>query len=148
MDDQNQKAMDRLLMEIAEMIEMIQNHRGPLKPDVSLNEIKMNLNFIKKSIAVFQDVQNESIQTSQLDPDDVIKKKMKSPKTPPEEKQFHQKAREIALNAKALQLTYAKVIKEGKRKKRTKPDEKQAQQMRERRKLFKTIGGDKKWIPL
>ena len=68
-----------------------------------------------------------------------------------DKKQFLLHAKDMEQESLMLQKAFSQALEKSKKQKRSKKGEKDEaieQQKKERRKLFKTIGGDKKWIPL
>lgn len=141
MNKSNQKTMQQILTQIEEMLKMIETHQGPIKqlPD-----------------APFVNAQSE-VYEKFIDHMAELCDSLKDPETSPppqldeDTKQLLLKAKALENEAKAFEKAFAQAREKNKRKGKSKKGEKNAageRQKKERRKLFKTIGGDKKWIPL
>jgi len=62
-----------------------------------------------------------------------------------DQKELLQKAQEVEHAGLTLQKAFSTALKN---RKRTKRKGKEERHVKQRKKLFKTIGGDQKWIPL
>lgn len=143
MENPNQKAMDGLLNDIAETLKMIETQKGPIKPiengEVVLGQVEMIKDIVvmvNEFLAQFQPPEGTEIDLSQMSSD---------------KKQFLLKARDVENEAKILDKAFSSALKKSKKEKKSAKGKKgggQGQQVKERKKLFKTLGGDKKWIPL
>jgi hypothetical protein len=143
MDNPNQKAMDGLLNDIAETLKMIETHEGPIKPipneEVVLGQVEMVKDIVvmvNEFLAKFQPPEGTEIDLSQMSSN---------------KKQFLLKAKDVEKEAKILDKAFSSALKKSKKEKKSAKGKKgggQGQQVKERKKLFKSIGGDKKWIPL
>ena len=135
----NQKLLDTILAELAETLQMIENHQGPVKPFedivIAKGEVEMYQRFVQTMDEFCDTMQPPENAEQQMDP---------------EKQQFLQKAREVEAESQMFQTSFAREVEKNKRKKSKKggKDATRAAEMRERKKLYKTIGGDKKWIPL
>lgn len=134
MDESNRKIMDQLLNDISEMIKQIETFKGPVTPLKNPDKIKDEVEIIGKFMEAIEGFYDGAKSTDE--PID------------PENKQLLLKAQGIEQEAKILQQAYSKALSKKNRSKKSKKKEPESEQMKERKKLFKTIGGDKKWIPL
>lgn len=147
MEKSNQEAMNHLLTEINDMLEMIETYTGPVKPLENPSINKHEIEMIGKFVEGLNDFCESLSQGEEMET--LKRKKAESPSVDANEKQFFLRAQEIEKRAEMLQKTFSKSLAKMRRKKRTKKGEKGLSlEQKNRRKLFKTIGGDKKWIPL
>lgn len=131
MGKKNTPTLQNLLLQINETIKVIKNHKGPIEmtPDLK-DDIKKLESIITQFKAKNEELINlftDSTSTSE------------SPA----------KMSEETIEAQIIKLALSK---RGKKKSEKISGDKQIdyekQRKKERRKMFKTIGGDQKWIPL
>lgn len=148
MESSDQLKMEHLLKELTELIDMIIHHEGPINLNPS-NKILEELKMTGEIIGTINDFL-EASQPSLADVDSLIKTQLESPEISNPEKQLLLHSLEVEQEAKILQSSFASSMKKGKKRKSGKSGQSDAnrKEMKERRKLFKTIGGDKKWIPM
>jgi hypothetical protein len=146
---EDKPSLDYLLLQITEIMEKIKNHRGSISKNFT-PEVIDQLDALESSIDILSQHQQSMLKDANIDPDQFIQEKIENPNTSPREKQVLMRAKEIEQDARTFHLALSKAIERKKGKKKTNSDSTKAdkKQMKERRKLFKTIGGDKNWIPL
>ena len=137
-------SLDHLLTDIHQTLEMIANSKPNEKKldPVTLYELEIAETFIK----TVAEIQKETIQKADIDVNQLTQELVESPTADPKDKQFIRNIKEIEKEAKVIYSAICHSLKKNKKEKVSPTTSKQ--QMRERRKLFKSIGGDKKWIPL
>ncbi|WP_068467178.1 hypothetical protein [Candidatus Protochlamydia phocaeensis] len=148
MRDKNQ--IESLLTQVADLINMIQNHTGPISDNIS-SRVLEEIERLEKAIALFDEINRKSLEEANIDIERLRMEFARSPLITPKDKQLMQRARDIERDAKNLQLAFSKVIERGQSssaalEKAAKDPLKQ--QIKERRKRFKPLGGNKNWIPM
>ena len=150
MENSNQLKMERLLAEISELIDMIVNHKGPIIPLKNPKEVSEEIEKARVIMDAINDFLDDSHQSSD-DMETLAKRKLESSEVSNNEKQLLRHSLEVGQEAKVLQSAFALSLKRRKKSKLNKMDDQSTankKQIKERRKLFKTIGGDKNWIPM
>lgn len=150
MPKEKRPATEQMLTEIAEMIEKIKNFEGTIKPLENPGLAQARLSVAKKLVEILDKMVIEPMER-QFDMDALTKEALESPNVTPENKRLVKKATEVQQEAKILNSAMKTALAKSKPKKGKKnPKEGVAtsEQIKERRKLFKSIGGDKKWIPM
>lgn len=133
--------LDHLLMEMTEMIQLIQNHRGKISANITPQVLKKIEN-LEQALAVFEEANQRAFQEAGLDIERLKNETLESP-VESREKNLLQRAEMIASDARSLQLVLSREMKQGQKKPR-----KGASNLNQRKKLFKPLGGDANWIPL
>lgn len=148
MSEKEKPSMEKILREIAEMMEKIENYKGSLTPLESPGLVAANLDVLKSMMATFDEMVIEPLEKKH-DMEALTKETLESPTVNSNYKQLVKQSLEVGQEAKILNDAFKMAIAKNKsRRKGKKGEESGNQQMKERRKLFKTIGGDKKWIPM
>lgn len=140
MQNPSQKMMEGLLADIADTMKLITTHQGPIGKIENPETVKQNLDMWEK----FLQAVNNTLE-------DMTPPGSPTPELSPEQEAFLQRAKEIEQQGHVLEKAFASALGKTRKRAKGKNGEKEAelqQQMKERRKLFKTIGGDKKWIPM
>lgn len=147
--NQDNSSLDSLLVQVSEMIQMIQNHKGPISGNITPRVLE-ELELLEKTVVYFNDVNQQAFKDSHIDMERLEKETMHSPTISSKDKQLLLRAKDIERDARNLQLAFSKAIERGKRGQKGKMTTKapSRQKIKERRKLFKPLGGDKNWIPL
>ena len=135
--------MDQLLLQITEILQMIHHPKGPCSKDLS-SELLTPLEILETAIPVMRQHLQDTFQKANIDVERVKQEFIESPTSRTSDKQLLIRAKNIERDARLLQYAFSKAMERGKRRTKTK----YTQEMKERRKLFKSIGGDKTWIPL
>ncbi len=134
-----------LLEEMSKTLKIIQSHKGPFEitPDLNADIEKLEANVIemKKKIQALVELLNIDIKT--LKEETLQNEALRS-----SDKQLLKFAKDLEIEARVMQMGFKKGLSE--RKKLSSNDSKgdDKQKIKERKKLFKSIGGDNKWIPL
>lgn len=138
--------IEPLLVQVAELLKKIQEHQGPISENVTprvLEEIER----LENAVALFEEANRNTLQEAGIDMEALRMQASRSTAISPKDKQVLQRAREIEKEAKNLQFAFSKVIQRGKQVSAPLQDPLK-QQIKERRKRFKPLGGNKNWIPL
>lgn len=146
---ENKPSIDKLIMQIGEMVEMMQNYKEPISPDKT-PLILAELDRLEQAVNVIEEHQQDAFKEANIDIEKLIQESLESPVSSKNQQQL-KRAKEIEVDIRAFQLALSQAMerKKGRKKvKQTPTDSATKQQMKERRKLFKSIGGDKNWIPL
>lgn len=141
MNKSNQKAMEQILTQIDEILKLIETHQGPINPIPDAPFVKAEAEVYEKFIGHMAELCDSMQPPETSEP----------PQMDADTKQLLLKAKALENEAKAFEKAFVQAREKNKRTGKSKKGEKDAagdQQKKERRKLFKTIGGDKKWIPL
>ncbi len=140
--------LNLLLSQIAEMLEAIQKPQKPLS-GTDNPRILRELEWLETSLQTLNQCQEEVFRDANLDINQATKEILESPAANSSDKQLLKRAQEIQRDATALHLALSKAIQKDKGRKKTRAvNGNTKEQMKERRKLFKPLGGDKTWIPL
>ncbi|CUI16015.1 hypothetical protein PNK_0381 [Candidatus Protochlamydia naegleriophila] len=137
--------IEPLLAQVADLIKRIQEHQGPISDNITprvLEEIER----LENAVALFEEVNQKTLQEADIDIEALRMNASRSAVLSDKDKQVLQRAREIEKDAKSLQFAFSKVIERG--KKAAPVQDPLKQQIKERRKRFKPLGGNKNWIPL
>lgn len=136
-------SIEQLLEQIKEILTALENIPNT-EPKELPPEVMVQLDIMESAVPIIKAHWESMYKEANIDMDAITNNLAESPDTEPRTKRIIEKAKEIERDAKLLQLANSAAIKraKGKRKK------KQSQQMKERRKLFKPLGGDDTWIPL
>jgi hypothetical protein len=135
-----------LLGQVAEMIQIIQNHSGPISDNLT-PRVKEEIERLESAIAIFEEANQKSFEDANINIDALRLDASRSSSLGEKDKQLLQRAREIEKDAKNLQFANSKIIEKTKLKK-TESKDPLKEQIKERRKRFKPLGGSKNWIPL
>lgn len=142
-------SFDHLLPQIAEIMDMIKHRKGPISQNIT-PAVLAQLDWIETIVQSIYRVLGETLKENNIEIDHINEKLIEDPNMSPKQKQSLQRACDIDRDARVFQiaLTRAEEQKKGERKKRKHHTKGDKEQMKERRKLFKPLGGDKTWIPL
>ncbi len=150
-DDKNKPSMERMLTEMAEMMKMIENYKGKLPTTAeAVAPLLGDIEMLKHFMDTIEDIVIAPIE-AKVDLDALTQETLENPKISTNYKQILKQSLEVDQEAKILQEAFKKVLDKNKKRSKAKAGDKDGasqQQIKERRKLFKTIGGDKKWIPM
>jgi hypothetical protein len=139
-------SLEQLLVEITEMMQLLQKHRGPVTQNVT-PEVLKKLDDLEQAMAAFNEIQQKAFQAANLDIEKLKEECLSAP-SDSKEKKILQRAKAIEQDAQALQSALSQATGQTHAPKKSKRKTKATQSMRERRKLFKPLKGDNKWIPL
>ena len=137
----SEPSIDALLMQISEMLEMIQNPEKTitLNPDV-IEQVKE----LEKAVTQLNENAEKEIKSAGFNLDELMHKTLESPAVSDREKQLLKRSKSIENHALAFKSALSKAMQRQKKSRKSK----ESPTAKERRKLFKSIGGDKKWISL
>ncbi len=140
-------SLEDLLVQIRKTMEILQNHEGSIQitPDL-LTDIEK----LEAATTDFKETSQELFDLLDIDSEGYKKEVLESTTTRSSDKQLIRRAEDIAQEARVMKLALSKAIERGRGTRREKlPSQKgDKQQIKERRKLFKSLGGDKNWLPL
>lgn len=142
---QHQDVIQRLLKQITEIIELIQQKAGNLSGKIAPEAIP-DFNKLKESVALFKAANQKGFRDANID--------IGALKNGIQESEVVSEADKLLLedvNKVQKNLTQVRSLLEKKEKQNAEAlesNKEHKQKMKERRKSFKSIGGDKKWIPL
>lgn len=142
-------SLDQIILQVGEMVELIQKHKGPLISNFT-PQIYEQIDQLEKAVALFREASENSMENAGIDIAKLKEGSKDSPHISPRGKKLLLQADHITEDANLLQMALSNSIKrEGVSKKTKKPQEKEHKlRSKERKKMFKSIGGDEKWIPL
>lgn len=146
---ENNPSLDHLLMQVGEMIEMIQNHKGPISSNIT-PRVLANMDLLEEAVGFINELNQKAFELAGID-EKLKKETLESSSIKSKDKYLIERAENITRDARSLQLALSKAAERGRGKKKTKVPPKTAANkynIKERRKLFKPLGGDKTWIPL
>lgn len=145
MDENPEPRFEDLLEQLHKTLKDIQNFKGPHS-----KELASDIEKLESAVGIFKKESQELIDTLDIDMESLKHKVLDSSDVRSDEKQFIKQTGDIEKEARVLKsaLAEAKEKRGDKRGNRTSSQNAERDQMKERKKLFKTIGGDKKWIPL
>ncbi len=144
---ENKNRIDLLLFQVAEIIQVIQNHKGPIAENISPSLLE-DIEKLEKTFAQFNELSEKSFKESHIDIEQLRTETVRSTNTSAKDKQLLQRAKNIERDARKLQLSLSKAMERGKRQGATTHQDPLKRKIKERRKLFKPLGGDRNWIPL
>jgi hypothetical protein len=145
MENKPEPTLENLLEQINETLQIIQNHKGPIKmtPD-----LVADIDKLETAVKDFKEDSQELFNMFDIDIKNLKQEVLESTQVRSSDKQLIKRAEDVEKEARVMKLALAK----GREKRRkNKPESEKnvdKRQMKERRKLFKSIGGDQKWIPL
>lgn len=144
MENKPESTLQNLLEQIDATFQIIQNHKGPIKmtPDLVADIEKL-----ESAVKNFKEDNQELFEILDIDIKELQQEVLESSDVRSSDKQLIKHAKDIETEARVMKLALTK----SKNKRGKSPKEKQDSEKRlikERRKLFKTIGGDQKWLPL
>lgn len=146
---QEKNPFEGFLAKMIELMDLIQKHQGPINIPL---EAAQELERLTEDINTLEENMHQLLAELGTDPKMLKILTMQSSQISDKDKRLFEQAKMAGRDAKALKTSLEKVSVSRKSRespnKMNKEDEKRKQEMKERRKLFKSIGGDKNWIPL
>lgn len=142
---QHQDSILQLLKQITEMIDLIRQKGGDLSGKMTPEAIQ-DFNKLKESVALFNAANRKGFQDANIDIETLKKQVQVSDVVSEEDKRLLGEVGRVEKNLKEAKISLDKKTKQDQETLKLNKDTKQ--KMKERRKSFKSIGGDKKWIPL
>lgn len=147
------KSLEALFIQIQELLNLLKT--STKKTDLILSpEIWDRLRRLERNVYLFKALQTQLLEFNQINPE-AFKKAYLSSKLKREKKTPEQKAFQTALDLeREAKLLRNELIQEYRSQnplpesKISEPVNEKQQQRKERRKKFKSIGGDRGWIPL
>lgn len=102
---------------------------------------------LEKAVGLFEEANRRTFEEAQIDLETLRLDFMRSPVVDAKDKQLMQRANDLERDAKNLQLALSKLAERSQQRQAAAKDPLK-QQIKERRKRFKPLGGNKNWIPL
>lgn len=139
---EEKKSIDQLIMEAGDLLKIIQEKREHME----LNpEILKKVEGFKKVAQWIKEKNERIFNQSEINIDALTEKTLLSEKIEEKTKQSIKQSKQIQEDGKKILGETSKKIKE-----KTNEEEMSSahQKKKERRKLFKSLGGNSKWIPL
>lgn len=143
MENKREPTLEDLLSTINETLAAIQNHKGPIN---LTPELLADITQLEAAVTDFKETSDELFELFDVDIQSLKQEILESPTVRSGEKQLIKQAEDIERDARVLKLALSK--SKGRGKDRNKQSDAGKQELKERRKLFKPLGGDKKWLPL
>ena len=144
MDAKPKVSLEDLVSEVNKVLHVIQNHKGPLPPEV-LADFKR----LKGLLDNFHEDIEDLIKLGDIDINKLKEAIINSPDVKSNDKQLIKQSIDLEKEARVIELALSKAMENNNEPKTKTPSgNKKKQQIKERKKLFKTIGGDKNWIPM
>lgn len=147
----NERLENKMLSEIEEIIQAIQNHKEPISKNIT-PEVLKQISDLEEAIGVLSELQRTAFEIAGIDQEKLKEEVLASTDINPKSKNLINRAESITREATTVKLALSKAIKKRKSSKKVlkskEDDAATKQEVRERRKLFKSIGGDSSWIPL
>jgi signal transduction protein with GAF and PtsI domain len=141
MENKPEPTLENLLEQINKTLEIIQNHQDPINLSP---ELLKDIDKLETAVAQFKEDSQELFQLLDIDIEDWKEELLESHQVRSSDKQLIKRAEDIEKEARVMKLALARNRERGNKKTQRDADK----QIKERRKLFKPMGGDKKWIPL
>jgi hypothetical protein len=142
----NNPKIEELLDALQQILTFIQGSKEPIK---ITPELLANMKNLEKTTHDFQEATQKLFNLVETNFPGLNKQTLASPEIRSSDKQLIQRAHDIQKEAYILKFALLKARRKGTSKKHSLASQNpNKQQIRERRKLFKTIGGDKNWLPL
>lgn len=143
MESKPKPTLEDLFSVINETLEIIQNHKGPIH---LTPELLADIDKLGALVADFKENNQLLFEILDIDIESAKKEILESPNIRSSDKQLIQRSKDIEREARVLKLALSKA----KSKERGKDRQSQGgtKEQKERRKLFKPLGGDKNWLPL
>lgn len=140
----NKNQIELLLEQISDMIKLIEQRREPFSANLT-PEVLQHLEKLEKVMGIFQDLNHKSLEEARINIDNLRVATLRSSTIPEKDKALIERAKKIEKDARQLQLHYSLLAKggssgSGKNQKK--------QMIKNRKKKFKPMGGNKGWIPL
>lgn len=147
----NQNQFGNFFSQIIDFMNAVQRHDGPLKELTP--ELKKEIDNLETEFNRLYADAKQCIEEATIDPKTLRIETMRSSEVPAENKRMFDRAKQVERDIKALNTEMKKVTKNSKAQKDPlkggKPGKGATkQEIKERRKRFKPIGGDKDWLPL
>jgi hypothetical protein len=137
-----QNPLNDLLGQIGDLLHQIQTNKVI---DQIPKEALLELNRLEQAVDMFIELNQKTFQEANIDIEALKKYAKDHPSILTRDKQILDRAKDIEKEAQNLRLSLSPALSRG-RKSIIKDPEKQ--KMKERRKKFKPLGGDRGWIPL
>lgn len=146
MENKPNPTIEDLLILIGDMVKNFSEHQGPIK---MTPEILADIDKLEAAASIFKEDTEELFKILNINTKELKIDLLESSEIKTEDKQLIKRAEDIENDARVIKLALSKMQKKGRQSKSQAEDQESTKkQMKERRKLFKTIGGDQKWIPL
>ena len=146
MKNKPKHTLEDLFSTINETLEIIQNHKGPIN---MTPELLGDIDKLEAVVADFKENNQILFETLDIDIQNAKKEVLESTNIRSSDKQLIKRSEDIEKEARVIKhaLSKAKSKIRGKHSQNLSSSG-ENKQKKERRKLFKPLGGDKTWIPL
>ena len=143
------KQIEVMLMQIAGLLKKIEDHKGPIQQNLT-PAVWAELDRLERSLELFQNTNEKVYEEANIDFIKLEHEVMASSAVAEEDKKVLRESKELMVHAKMLQNAYAQILQSSKKvsRKKKKAVDPLKKAMKNRRKQFKRLGGDKNWIPL
>lgn len=149
MNKKNPNPLELMLAKMVELMEAIQSHKGPMK-EIS-PELAKEFEELEKGLITMNEPAQAHLAEVSIDPKTIRIDTILSGISDKDKRVF-ERATKIKRDAKMLKNELDRAIKKRREKVETVKNKPKTvatkEQIKERRKRFKPIGADKKWIPL
>ena len=139
--------IESLVNQIGDMLQIIQNHDRPIAPHIT-PEVIAKLEFLERQMSQFKQAQENSFREAGVDIQQLRTKTFGSKLISPRFLQVLERAQHMEREAKEMQKVYLQLLEEAQNKALSKHSKDSLQALKERRKRYKPMGGDKKWMPI
>ena len=149
--EKQQAVLNNLLTQLEEIFETLKQVKSAPagKPTPSLSA---NLDMLERGIKLLAVYQAKALRENRSNVNNPLEEIMTSPVTDPNTKEWLQRSKQIENHVQVFREALQRGLKRHKMRQKEKSTGSSAtntkQQIQERRKLFKTLGGDQKWMPL
>jgi hypothetical protein len=148
MQESEKNPFEDLFSQIGDLLSQIQNNQTPLTGDVP-PEVMKEVDRLEKQIGLFCEMTEKVIQDSGIDIHQLQQEARNSSNIKAKDKRILERAKQIELDAKNIHFRLSAALNRDKGKKTPSSGESdRKKQIKERRKKYKSIGGDRGWIPL
>ncbi len=149
--EKQQAVLNNLLTQLEEIFETLKQVKSApaAKPTPNLSA---NLDMLERGIKLLAVYQAKALRENHSNINNPLETIMTSPVTDPNTKEWLERSKQIEKHVQIFREAFQRGLKRHKIRQKEKGTGSSAtnnkQQIQERRKLFKTLGGDQKWIPL
>jgi hypothetical protein len=140
--------VEQLINQIGDMVKMIQDHKGPIADNIT-PEVLNKLEWLETIMSQYQELNQKTFQEAGIDIEKLRHETLGSETISPKNAQVLKRTQEIEKEAKKLQREYERIIAQNNlQPQAAKTKDPLRQNIKDRRKRYKPLGGDKNWIPI
>lgn len=143
MENKPEPTLENLMDAVNELLQSILNHQGPLNITPDLEE---DIEKLRKTVSQFKEDSHQFFDALNIDIKEYEQEVLNDESIRTSDKQLIKRSKDIQLEARVMRSIVMREYKN--RKNHSSSGRGERRLVRERKKLFKTIGGDDKWIPL